>query len=71
MRHAKQILACMLAASMMISGMTGIAGASEISASGSTQQVSTEAEAASAEGSGSPDKEKEYEKTAEGDSERN
>ena len=50
---------------MMISGMTGIAGASEISASGSTQQVSTEAEAASAEGSGSSekvDKEKESEK---------
>ena len=56
---------------MMISGMTGIAGASEISASGSTQQVSTEAEAASAEGSGSSEKEKESGKPAEGDSKKN
>lgn len=46
MRHLKQILAYMLAASMMISGMTVFGSATEGSSPSSTQQVSKETDAA-------------------------
>jgi len=39
MKHVKQVLACMIAVSMMISGMTGVVTASEPTASGTTEQV--------------------------------
>ena len=39
MKHVKQVLACMIAVSMMISGMTGVVTASEPTSSGTTEQV--------------------------------